>query len=106
MKKVLLIMTLLGLTAACTNADPLTIEEWNSRPYLENSGYSASTVDLIERSRARARGEEYVQAVEHPIYENKPVKWVRKFWMYVDPGLDNGSFMGHDNHSSTNINDL
>ncbi len=102
MKKILLTLTFLSLTAVSVNAGEFTVEDTHSRSYLENNGYSDSAIELVERSRARAMGEEYIKPVEHPVYESKGVKWFRKFWMYTDPALDRDTFMNHSiNYTST-----
>ena len=99
MKKFLLVLTLLGLTTLSVQAEQLTVEHSRSREYLENAGYSSATVDLVERSRARAMGEEYES--------EKPVRGFRKFWaLFIDPGMDDEHFMNHDSKVSPTIHDL
>lgn len=106
MKKTFLFLILLGLSFSYVFAEELTIERSGSKEYLHNAGYSAITADMVQRSRAKANGEEYVKDDENPLYAEQPVKFFRRFWMYLDPSLDDDSFMNHDLHTSPSIYDL
>ena len=106
MKKTLLLLTILGLTFSNAYAEELTVERTLEKDYLQNSGYSETAVDLVHRSQARASGEEYINSDENSLYQKQPVKFMRRFWMYLDPSLDDDSFMNHDIHTSPSIYDL
>ncbi len=105
MKKLFLILTLLGLSAVCANAGEFTVEDSHSRPYLENNGYSDSAIEIVERSRARALGEEYNGYIDRSLFINRG-GWFGKFLRYLDPALDNESFMNYDIKYYSHFNDL
>ena len=106
MKKTLLFLTIFGLAFSYTFAEELTVERTLEKDYLENAGYSEVTADIVQQSQARALGQEYTNPDANPLYEEQPVKFFRRFWMYLDPSLDDDSFMNHDIHTSPSIYDL
>ena len=95
MKKILLTLTILSMTALSVNADEFTVEDTHSRKYLENNGYSDSAVEIVERSRARAMGEEYTGYTDRSLFRNRAGGF-GKFIRYIDPALDTDTFMNHD----------
>lgn len=46
------------------------------------------------------------EPVEKEYYNQPFVKWFRKFVMYVDPALDDHSFMNHEIHTAPSYEDL
>lgn len=106
MKKNLLILSLLAGIIALPAFAELTVEDITSKEYLLRHNYSQSTVEIIERSKATANGEEYVKPVTRPCYQKGPIKWVRNFFIYIDPALDNDSFLNHDSKPTTHYDDL
>ncbi len=105
MKKLFLILTILGLSTLCANAGEFTVEDSHSRDYLENTGYSSSTIEIIERSHARALGEEYTGYVDRTLSRNQG-GWFGKFLRYLDPSLDSDTFMNYDIEFYSHFNDL
>ncbi len=95
MKKILLTLTILGLSTLCANAGEFTVADSVSQEYLENNGYSSSAVEIVGRSRARAKGEEYNGYVDRSLFRNRG-GWFGGFLRYTDPSLDNDSFMNHN----------
>ena len=85
----------------------LTVEEASSPEFLRNSGYSNSMIDMTEYSKASANGESYInhEEVDH-MYDSKFKTWVRKFFKYIDPAVDDGKFLDHDIKLSPSVNDL
>lgn len=85
----------------------ITPDEASSFEYLQNHGHSTSIVEMVQRTKAGTNGEQYVTLDEkrHANYP-KPVKWIRNFFIYLDPALDDGSFMNHNSKPSPNIDDL
>lgn len=100
MKKYLFIIGFMGLFAAPVFAE-LTIDDTVSETYLKNHGYSKASINIVNRQIADANGEEYEKPVEHEIYNTPIVKCVRKFFMYIDPGLDDEQFYNHHNIETT-----
>lgn len=106
MKKNLLILSLLAGVIALPACAELTVEDSSSREYLLKHNYSQSTVEIIERGRASANGEEYVKAPVRPCYQKGPIKWIRSVFIYLDPALDDGQFMNHDIKPTSHHDDL
>lgn len=104
--KVLLLFGILALVALQANAE-LTVEDVRSREYLKNHGHSDATADIVEMSNAAVNGEKAVLPIHHK-YENKPAiyRWVDKFFIYVDPVLDDGKFLRHDISTEPAVDDL
>ncbi len=106
MKKRLIILILTGLFMAPAYAE-LTVKDATSKEYLQNQGYSEAFVNSLQKSTARANGEPLAEPVEKEYYNQPVVKAVRKFFMYIDPSLDDHSFMNdHNIHTSPSYEDL
>ena len=105
-KTLLLFLTIFGLTFSNAFAEELTVERTHEKDYLHNVGYSDITADLVQRSRAKSLGIEYINPEENSLYKKQPIKFMRRFWMYLDPSLDDDSYMNHDIHTSPSIYDL
>lgn len=106
MKKHLFITSLLILFGLPAFAE-LTVEDTITPEFLKNSGYSDSLVNTTQKIRAQANGEPLTEPVENRAYQNPAVKFVRRVFMYLDPSLDDHSFMNdHQIHTSPSINDL
>ncbi len=105
MKKILLTITILGLSTLCANAKEFTVADTVSQDYLINNGYSSSAVEIVGRSKARAMGEEYNGYVDRSLFRNR-AGWFGKFLRYTDPSLDDDSFMNHDIKYYPSIYDL
>ena len=90
------------LTAPCMAA--MTVEESTDSEYLLNSGYSQATVEDTFMMKNRMTG----QPIE-PLYEqsqNKFVKACKKFYAYIDPGIEMQDKLHHDIKQSPSTSDL
>lgn len=85
----------------------LTVSETSSVDYMRANGYSDATIDLVQSTKAAVNGEQYV-SFEEQKYGNCSafVKWVRKFFTYIDPALDPEPAMRHDTKITPSIDDL
>lgn len=107
MKNRFLILTLIGLFgfAIPANAE-LTNADIASPEYLENHGHSEALIQAAQKSKARANGEEYDMHGKHSWTQKGPIKYIRHFFMYIDPGYDDESFMEHNVNPSPSYRDL
>lgn len=106
MKKRFLITGLLILLALPSFAE-LTVEDTVSADYMKNKGYSQALVNTTQKVIARNNGEPLEEPVEYEMYRNPVVKFVRRVFTYIDPSLDDHSFVNdHQIHTSPNFNDL
>lgn len=106
MKKSLLFLILTGFIITPAFAE-LTVEDTVSTDYLKNNGYSTAIINTVHKSRAQANGEALSEPVEDERYNQPVIKYVRKIFMYLDPSLDDHSFMNdHDIKTSPNYQDL
>ena len=105
MKKVLFILSF-GSQSAVPAAAELTVDDTASDAYLRNHGYSQSTINVVNKAKAQVNGEPMTEPVEKEYYNQPLVKWFRKFVMYVDPALDDHSFMNHEIHTAPSYEDL
>lgn len=82
----------------------ITGDEATSPEYLENHGYSQEMIRLIDLQHAQFDGQKSTYKKREPAYYSYfPVKWIRKAFIYLDCGLDDGKFMQHDiKYSQTN----
>lgn len=106
--KIKLLLTALIVTFAIIPAKAeITPGEATSPDYLYNHGHSESIVEMVQMTKAGANGEEYV-TVDQAKHANdsKFVKWVRNFFIYIDPALDDGNFMRHNSKPTPSIDDL
>ena len=109
MKKILLITGLTALFALPSFAEytELTTKDITSPDYLKKHGHSTAIIQATQKSIAQANGEEYTRPVEKEYYNEPVVKYIRKFFMYIDPSYDDHSFMNdHDIHTSPSYEDL
>ncbi len=106
MEKRILITGLLILFALPAFAE-LTVEDTVSPDFLKNSGYSTATVNATQKVIAQNNGEPLAETLEHKYYDKGFFKFVRRVFMYLDPSLDDHSFMNdHEIYTSPNIHDL
>ena len=93
--------------AAMPSFAGITPEEASSAGYLYTHGHSAATVDIVQKSKANINGEEYISAEEAKHANHSGfVRWVRRVFIYLDPALDDGTFMNHDIKSTPGYEDL
>ena len=85
----------------------LTVSETSSVDYMRANGYSDAIIDVVQSSKAAVNGEQYVSFEEQKYGNcNAFVKWVRKFFSYIDPALDAEPLFKHDTKMTPSINDL
>lgn len=103
MKKGLFLLLILGLCSVPSGAS-ITVEETTDAEALINGGYSQAFAEDVFVQKNRVTG----QPIE-PLYEksqNKFVKLCRKFYAYLDPGVENYDHIHHDIHRSPSTLDL
>ena len=106
MKKSLLILMLTAFISIPAFAE-LTVDDTSSPEYLKNNGYSSALTVTVNKAKAQANGEPLTEPIEKEQYNQPFVKFVRKVFMYIDPSLDDHSFMNdHDIHTSPSFHDL
>lgn len=106
MKKSLLILMLTAFITIPAFAE-LTVDDTTSPEYLKNNGYSSALTVTINKSKAQANGEPLTEPIEKEEYNQPFFKFVRRVFMYIDPALDNHTFMNdHDIHTSPSFDDL
>lgn len=91
MKKRLFIIGLSMLFAIPALAE-LTVDDAVSHDYLYNHGYSPAIINSISKNIAEINGEPLDEPVEKAYYKNPCVNFVRRVFMYLDPGLDSHTF--------------
>lgn len=107
MKNRFLILTLIGLLGLAVPANAeLTSDDITSPEYLETHGYSEALIKAAQKTKARANGEEYATYEKDTWAQNKPLKYIRHFFMYIDPAYDDESFMEHNIKTSPTYRDL
>jgi len=109
MKTKLFLIALIATFATLPSfaSDVLTPEHSTSETYLKNYGHSETMIEMIQKTKAKANGEEYVTKQEQHTAEHLVlVSWVKKVFMYLDPALDNGTFMNHDIKTNPGAHDL
>ena len=106
MKKKFVILGLISLFMLPAYAE-LTVKDTVSPEYLKNHGYSDAIINATQKSIAQSNGEALTDPVEKHYYNQPIVKFVRKFFMYLDPAYDDHSFMNdHNIHTSPHYEDL
>ncbi len=100
-----LIVTLIALPSSASKV--LTPEHSTSEEYLKNYGHSDAMVEMIHKTKAKANGEAYVTKQNQQLEEDFClVRWVKKFFMYIDPAMDDNKFMNHDIKINPGAHDL
>ena len=100
MKKNLLMMGFVALLAVPAYAE-LTVDDTVSELYLRNHGYSKASIYAIQRNIADVNGEEWEKPVESELYQTPVIKYARRFFMYIDPALEDDKFYNHHNIETT-----
>jgi len=105
MKNKFLIIGILGLIASQTFVSAeLTVDQTSSSEYLMNRGYSPLLGEMVDKTKMNISGLEY-QRPEQTEYTGFK-KWVRNVFIYLDPALENDTFMNHDITPTPQIDDL
>ncbi len=106
MKKYLLILSLAAIVTLPAYAE-LTVDDTVNSEYLINHGYSKDTARIVNKNIAQQNGEPLSEEVEKEYYNQPVVKYVRRFFMYLDPSLDDHSFMNdHSMNTTSRYDDL
>ena len=95
MKKLLAIVFILIVAKMPVSA--LTTDEAVSVNYIKKRGHSDEMARLMDLQKSYINGTEPEYRSSEPEWykTDKKVNFIRKVFMYFDPGLDNGKFM-HD----------
>lgn len=104
MKKIISILCLYMVIVIPVSA-AITTEESTSQQYIESHGYSSEMARLIDLQDSHVNGAEPKFKNNDPSwYSDKKVNFVRRVFMYFDPGLDDGKF-GNNKIKYTNSYD-
>lgn len=104
MRRNLLFLVALCVFITVPTMAAVTVEETTDAEYLINSGYSQAVAEDVFMSKNRASG----KPIE-PLYEKSQNKFVRvckKFYAYLDPGVEEEDRIHHDIHLSPSLSDL
>src|SRR5574344_1220179 len=97
MKKNFIFAFFILMTLSLPSKAMITTEESVSQEIIHNQGYSSEMARLVDiRCHQAAATMPSINDSEPEYY--KKFNWVRKFFIYADPSLDDGSFMRHDLH--------
>ena len=106
MKKYLLLLGLTALIALPACAE-LTVDDTINEEYLINHGYSKETARIVQKNQAQINGEPLTQEIDKEYYNQPVVKYVRRFFMYLDPSLDDYTFLNdHSMNTTSRYDDL
>ncbi len=116
MKNKILILGIFALAAAPAFAEA-TVGQVSSPSYMLQTGYSSTVAEMVGRYQAQTKGVPYTGPAAggyyyQPLdwtdneYANKAIQYVRNAFIYLDPGLDTGSFMNHDIKFTPQYDDL
>lgn len=106
MKKIFLI-TVLTLTFSVPAFAELTVDDTLTTDYMKNHGHSTPLINAAHKSVAQVNGEPLAEPTEQECYNNPFIKAVRRVFMYIDPALDDHTFVNnHDIKTSPRFDDL
>lgn len=103
MKRKFLLSSLIAFLVTLPSVAGVTVTESTEAKYLNNYGYSHATIEMVQRSKAKANGEVYVSASQE---QTEKPSWIKRVFIYLDPALDNGSFLNHDTKTIPGFHDL
>ncbi len=103
MKKLFLIALLTVISVQLQSGAAVTVDQLTSPTYMHNNGYSDITTDKMTVQKARAQGVEYYTAKEK---KAKKCQFIKRFFTYTDPSLDDQSFFHHDIKANPSYSDL
>ena len=85
----------------------LTTDEAISETYIQNHGHSNEMSRLIDLQRSQINCTKTTYKSKDPAwYADKKVSFVRRIFMLVDPGLDDGQFMQNNIDYTNRWDDL
>lgn len=111
-KSLITIFAILMVNVQCF---ALVTTETSSSKYLEQHGYSSETVRIIDLNKSQINSvdatyktsKENWEKVNYPkCCTEKRINFVRKVFMYLDPGLNDGTFGSHQIKPSVAPTDL
>lgn len=114
MKKFILALSIIYIVSVPAFA-AITPQESKSEEYIINHGHSEEMSRLIDLQNVQINKAEptYVKPKEHWRTLKYPrwctesrVKWIRDFFIYIDPSLDDDQFMKHNIDYSNKYDDL
>lgn len=106
MKKRYFIMGLAIILALPALAE-LTVDDVASRGYLKNHGHSTAIINTARKNVAQVAGEPLEEPLEYEYYGNPVVKFIRRVVMYLDPSVDDHSFVNdHEIRTTPRFDDL
>lgn len=106
MKKFLSILCI-TIVAIMPVSAAITTEESTSQQYIESHGYSTEMARLIDLQNAHVNGAEPKYKGTDPAwYADKKVNFIRKVFMYFDPGVDDEKFGQNKIKYTTRYDDL
>ena len=106
MKKILSVLCLYMAFIMPVSA-VITTEESTSEQYIQNHGYSPEMSRLIDLQDAHINGSEPQHLSTNPSwYSDKKVNFIRRAFMYFDPGLDDEKFGSNKIQYTNRYDDL
>lgn len=99
MKKIIPVLSIMFvfLGFALPSFAVITPEEAMSETYIQGHGHSAEMSRLIDLQHAQINCTQTKYKGSDPeIYNDKKVNFIRRVFMYLDCGLEDGKFMQHD----------
>lgn len=106
MNKKFLITGLLLLFAIPSFAE-VTVEDTHNPDFLRNSGYSDPMIKATQKQVAIDNAEEYELApVEYKKNSCAFVKGLKRFFIYIDPALDDNTFMNRNITTTPDYHDM
>lgn len=106
MNKKFLITGLLILFAIPSFAE-VTVEDTHNSDFLRNSGYSDPIVRATQKQVAIDNAEEYELApVEYRKNSCGFIKGLKRVFIYIDPALDDNTFMNRNITTTPKFNDM
>ena len=104
MKKKLIFTALLLTIFTLPAKAIITSDEVCSEESLKNRGYSDYMARLVTEKSAQAAAK--VPEIEDQPDYRKNTNWIRKFFIYLDPALDDEPFLQHNIHPVPSVHDL
>lgn len=85
----------------------LSVNETSSQKYIHRHGYSSEMSKLVDLQKSQINGvEPEYKSPEPEIYLTPVSRALRKIFIYLDCGLDDGLFMQHNIDFTTRYDDL
>lgn len=107
MKIKLLLIALFAVMLQVPSLAAVSVDQTTDATYVRNQGFSAQTADVINITKARASGQEYLTADEAAYRrQNKFVRFWRKLYVYTDPAAEDYSYYHHDTTTTPSYTDL